>query len=327
MAQIQLPQVETDPDFEPLSRPRSCTWPLPRPEPNDPAGSNTSSPAPSVQQEPGATTDFISNLCLSEDYAEYRQKTPVTRNDFQEGNGVHLHHHLPPHPRHHHQHQPQQQQRQAPQLPPQQQVPPPGVAPQRKSSSSRRNAWGNMSYADLITKAIESSPEKRLTLSQIYDWMVKSVPYFKDKGDSNSSAGWKVSDGERVGARGCVCTWATGKHPHLFARAADVAVTLRDSGRAAVVSVPSRIPVLHQSSLSCVFHLKTLVVVLRNSQYHFFILIKSHKGMLPKTFNYIFPNMGKILSTFSTKHLSHGLCGMVTQIMEQWNLNVFQPPG
>ncbi|XP_037123814.1 forkhead box protein O1-A isoform X2 [Syngnathus acus] len=50
-----------------------------------------------------------------------------------------------------------------------------------------------MSYADLITKAIESSPESRLTLSQIYDWMVKNVPYFKDKGDSNSSAGWKNS--------------------------------------------------------------------------------------------------------------------------------------
>lgn len=61
-----------------------------------------------------------------------------------------------------------------------------------KKSSSRRNAWGNLSYADLITQAISSSPEKRLTLSQIYDWMVTNVPYFKDKGDSNSSAGWKV---------------------------------------------------------------------------------------------------------------------------------------
>ncbi|KAK4016048.1 hypothetical protein OUZ56_031009 [Daphnia magna] len=60
-----------------------------------------------------------------------------------------------------------------------------------KKNSSRRNAWGNMSYADLITQAIQSSPEKRLTLSQIYDWMVQNVPYFKDKGDSNSSAGWK----------------------------------------------------------------------------------------------------------------------------------------
>ncbi|NXI27997.1 FOXO3 protein, partial [Sterrhoptilus dennistouni] len=63
----------------------------------------------------------------------------------------------------------------------------------RKAKTSRRNAWGNLSYADLITKAIESSPEKRLTLSQIYDWMVRYVPYFKDKGDSNSSAGWKNS--------------------------------------------------------------------------------------------------------------------------------------
>lgn len=62
-----------------------------------------------------------------------------------------------------------------------------------KKNSSRRNAWGNMSYADLITQAIQSSPEKRLTLSQIYDWMVQNVPYFKDKGDSNSSAGWKVN--------------------------------------------------------------------------------------------------------------------------------------
>ncbi|XP_059083404.1 forkhead box protein O1-like [Tigriopus californicus] len=62
-----------------------------------------------------------------------------------------------------------------------------------KKSSSRRNAWGNMSYADLITQAIQSTPEKRLTLSQVYEWMVQNIPYFKDKGDSNSSAGWKVS--------------------------------------------------------------------------------------------------------------------------------------
>ncbi|KAK2714973.1 hypothetical protein QYM36_009834, partial [Artemia franciscana] len=62
-----------------------------------------------------------------------------------------------------------------------------------KKNSSRRNAWGNLSYADLITQAIQSSPENRLTLSQIYDWMVANVLYFKDKGDTNSSAGWKNS--------------------------------------------------------------------------------------------------------------------------------------
>lgn len=65
-----------------------------------------------------------------------------------------------------------------------------GPAP--KKTQSRRNAWGNMSYADLITQAITSAPDKRLTLSQIYDWMVQNVSYFNDKGDSNSSAGWKV---------------------------------------------------------------------------------------------------------------------------------------
>ncbi|XP_061818258.1 forkhead box protein O1-B-like [Nerophis lumbriciformis] len=166
----EVPPLQVDPDFEPLTRPRSCTWPLP--ELIDPASSTTSSPSPSVP--PG-------NACnlglLEEDYEE--DGSYVSHSDFHRREGLHLHPHL---------HQP------GPQLPvPQQQVPPLGGSSQRKSSSSRRNAWGNMSYADLITRAIESSPEKRLTLSQIYDWMVKSVPYFKDKGDSNSSAGWKNS--------------------------------------------------------------------------------------------------------------------------------------
>lgn len=72
-------------------------------------------------------------------------------------------------------------------------VPVPVSALPTKKNSSRRNAWGNLSYADLITQAITTSPDKRLTLSQIYEWMVQNVPYFKDKGDSNSSAGWKNS--------------------------------------------------------------------------------------------------------------------------------------
>ena len=42
-----------------------------------------------------------------------------------------------------------------------------GGAPGSKKSTSRRNAWGNLSYADLITQAIMNSPEKRLTLSQV----------------------------------------------------------------------------------------------------------------------------------------------------------------
>ncbi|CAB3408793.1 unnamed protein product [Caenorhabditis bovis] len=66
-----------------------------------------------------------------------------------------------------------------------------------KKATTRRNAWGNLSYADLITQAIMQSPEKRLTLAQVYEWMVQNVPYFRDKGDSNSSAGWKNMEMEK----------------------------------------------------------------------------------------------------------------------------------
>lgn len=62
----------------------------------------------------------------------------------------------------------------------------------KKQNGPRKNSWGNLSYAELITRAIETSSDQRLTLSQIYDWIVKYVPYFKEKFDRTSSAGWKV---------------------------------------------------------------------------------------------------------------------------------------
>jgi hypothetical protein len=55
-----------------------------------------------------------------------------------------------------------------------------------------RNPWGNLSYAQLITRAIDSSPWKRLTLNEVYEWIIKFVPYFKDKIDAKTSWGWKV---------------------------------------------------------------------------------------------------------------------------------------
>ena len=56
----------------------------------------------------------------------------------------------------------------------------------------RRNPWGSASYADLISQAISGSPDGRLTLSQIYDWMVAHVPYFTERQETAKSAGWKV---------------------------------------------------------------------------------------------------------------------------------------
>ena len=60
------------------------------------------------------------------------------------------------------------------------------------TNASRRNAWGNLSYADLITQAIKSSPDQRLTLSQIYDWLITNIAHFREKSDNVSSLGWKV---------------------------------------------------------------------------------------------------------------------------------------
>ncbi|XP_038631904.1 forkhead box protein O1 [Scyliorhinus canicula] len=137
-------QAEIDPDFEPQSRPRSCTWPLPRPDLTTVKQEDSASGTPPEEEKQDVSdSSVVKSECETGLNAEVCSQVGAT-------------------------------------------------SAQRKSSA-RRNAWGHQSYADLITKAIESSPDKRLTLSQIYDWMVKSVPYFKDKGDSNSSAGWKNS--------------------------------------------------------------------------------------------------------------------------------------
>lgn len=65
-------------------------------------------------------------------------------------------------------------------------------APKARKSWKRKNAWGNRSYADLIYRAIDSSPEKRLTLAQIYDWLIQNIDYFRQNSDNKSSIGWKV---------------------------------------------------------------------------------------------------------------------------------------
>ncbi|CAM2120150.1 unnamed protein product [Caretta caretta] len=135
--------VEIDPDFAPQSRPRSCTWPLPRPElsaAQQEAAGGPAAAAAAAEEGPGGAAAAA---------GPGRAEGP-------RGPGG-------------------------------------AAAAAARKGGSRRNAWGNQSYAELISQAIESAPEKRLTLAQIYEWMVRFVPYFKDKGDSNSSAGWKNS--------------------------------------------------------------------------------------------------------------------------------------
>uniref|UniRef100_A0A3P8SKP5 Forkhead box O4 n=1 Tax=Amphiprion percula TaxID=161767 RepID=A0A3P8SKP5_AMPPE len=147
MEESSVPPI--DPDFEPQSRPRSCTWPLPRPD------------ISAVKPEGADGTESAAGTPpADEDKPEPQQITSEPEKAAAEGGVV---------------------------------AGVGGAGATPRKGSSRRNAWGNQSYADLISQAIENSPEKRLTLAQIYEWMVKTVPYFRDKGDSNSSAGWKNS--------------------------------------------------------------------------------------------------------------------------------------
>ncbi|XP_077432160.1 forkhead box protein O6-like [Vanacampus margaritifer] len=156
MEDDELDAHQVDSDFEPQSRPRSCTWPLPCPEDFPEVGGGL--PLAAIKVEPEDVPACRAGLLAGGAPGELKHPAgaPVAA-------AVASHPCLD------------------------------AGGPLRKAKSSRRNAWGNQSYADLITRAIESTPEKRLTLSQIYDWMVRYVPYFKDKGDSNSSAGWKNS--------------------------------------------------------------------------------------------------------------------------------------
>ena len=61
-----------------------------------------------------------------------------------------------------------------------------------KNCSSRPNNWGGPTYTELITNAILSAPQQRLTLSQIYNCLVQQVEYFRERKNYNSSQGWKV---------------------------------------------------------------------------------------------------------------------------------------
>lgn len=59
-----------------------------------------------------------------------------------------------------------------------------------KRKAPTRNAHGSLSYSELITQAISAAKDQRLTLSEIYAWMIEHVPSVKDR---EESAGWRNS--------------------------------------------------------------------------------------------------------------------------------------
>ncbi|ORY98769.1 hypothetical protein BCR43DRAFT_436603, partial [Syncephalastrum racemosum] len=62
--------------------------------------------------------------------------------------------------------------------------------PSTKDIHVEKNTEGKppYSYATLIKYAIENSPQKKLTLSEIYQWVIEHYPYY-----STAGTGWKNS--------------------------------------------------------------------------------------------------------------------------------------
>lgn len=60
----------------------------------------------------------------------------------------------------------------------------------------------------------------------------------------------------------------------------------------------------------------------------FFLFFLNHRKKCCRRFHLCIPKHGEKnpIPLLAHNVLSHGLCGMVTRKMEQWNLNVFQPP-
>ncbi|KAL7674151.1 hypothetical protein ACOME3_000431 [Neoechinorhynchus agilis] len=73
--------------------------------------------------------------------------------------------------------------------------------PRRRAN--RLNAWGQGTFADLISMAIESSPEKRLKLKNIYEWFIDNYSYFRQRRDLENSKQWKNSIRHNLSLHSC----------------------------------------------------------------------------------------------------------------------------
>ncbi|CDQ70236.1 unnamed protein product [Oncorhynchus mykiss] len=66
--------------------------------------------------------------------------------------------------------------------------PDPGTTLDQEEAAQHRDGKPPYSYASLITFAINGSPHKRMTLSEIYQWICDNFPYYWEAG-----SGWKNS--------------------------------------------------------------------------------------------------------------------------------------
>uniref|UniRef100_A0A674PPI8 Forkhead box J3 n=1 Tax=Takifugu rubripes TaxID=31033 RepID=A0A674PPI8_TAKRU len=124
------------------------------------------------------TSELESSLTSMDWLPQLSMRAAIQKADAGHHHNHHGHHHGHLHHMHHHGHGPAKKTVHLD----------PGTTLDQEEAAQHRDGKPPYSYASLITFAINGSQRKRMTLSEIYQWICDNFPYYREAG-----SGWKNS--------------------------------------------------------------------------------------------------------------------------------------